>query len=59
MNKCDVIVGFNPKRAGEENYFYVRPGGDASIVVKAAVDYIEALQSSDQSPRELDEAGNE
>lgn len=41
-----AMVGSDPERAGEENYFYVRPGCDASIIVQAAVDYIEALQSS-------------
>lgn len=52
MKKFDAIIGFDADRAGEENYFYVRPGSDASIIVQAAIDYVEALQSSDTTARE-------
>ena len=51
MKKFEAIVGFDPDRAGEENYFYVRPGGDASIIVQVAVDYVEALQSLSENVR--------
>ena len=38
----DVTIGSDLERAGEENYFYYRPGSDASIIVQAAVDYLKA-----------------
>ncbi len=44
-----AFIGSVEACAGVENYFYVRPGGDASIVVQAAVDYVEELQRSGET----------
>ena len=41
-----VIIGSDLDIAGDENYFYYRPGSDASIIFQAAQDYIEAYHAS-------------
>ena len=44
-----AFVGSDKEHSGDENYFYVRPEEDASIVLQAAVDYVNAIRRSGDS----------
>ena len=39
-----VMIGSDPERMGEENYYYYEPGSDASIIFQAAIDYLDSVE---------------
>ena len=44
-----VMIGSDPDRMGEENYFYYEPGSDASIIFQVAIDYLHSLEDVEDS----------